>query len=67
LPGYGIYDAAAGRVAIAALEPHFRERVYVLLGLPPGSSLAEVMRSRSAAEWQAWGEQHDVPIVRCQD
>ena len=67
LPGYGIYDAAEGRVAIAALEPHFRERVYALLGLPPGSSLVEIMLSRTAAEWEAWGESNDVPIARCHD
>ena len=67
LPGYGVYDAREGRVAIAALEPHFRERVYALLSLPPGSSLVEVMKSRSAEDWEAWGEAHDVPIARCRD
>ena len=67
LPAYAVYDAREGRVAIAALEPHFQERVYTLLALPPGSALGEVMTRRSAAEWEAWGEAHDVPIVRCRD
>jgi alpha-methylacyl-CoA racemase len=67
LPAYGIYDARQGRVAIAALEPHFRERVYGLLDLPPGSALSDIMKSRTAAEWEAWGESHDVPIARCHD
>ena len=67
LPAYGIYDARDGRVAIAALEPHFRERVYAVLGLPPGGDLSDVFKSRSAADWEVWGETHDLPIVRCRD
>ena len=67
LPAYGVYDALEGRVAIAALEPHFRERVYRLLELRPGSPLDAVMKTRTATEWEAWGEAHDVPLARCRE
>lgn len=63
LPAYGIYETREGRIAIAALEPHFRVRLYSALGLAADSDLTEIMRTRSAAEWQAWGEAQDVPIV----
>ena len=67
LPAYGIYDALDGRVALAALEPHFQERLYRLLELPFGSDLTATMRRRRATEWQEWGLTHDVPIVACRD
>ncbi len=63
LPAYGLYETRQGRVAVAALEPHFRERLYARLSLSPGSALTEVMRDRTAQEWEAWGASHDVPIV----
>ena len=40
---YRIYAAREGRVAIVALEPHFRARLYAALSLPPGSDLTAVM------------------------
>ena len=67
LPGYGIYDAKEGRVAIAALEPHFQERLYRLLALPSGSDLRATLRTVPQHEWQEWGLAHDVPIVACRD
>jgi len=63
LPTYGIYHTRAGRIAIAALEPHFRVRLYELLELPDGSSLADVFATRSAEDWEAWARAHDLPIV----
>jgi crotonobetainyl-CoA:carnitine CoA-transferase CaiB-like acyl-CoA transferase len=67
LPAYGIYAAREGRVAIAALEPHFRERLYTALSLPPESGLTDVMTTRTAVEWEAWGEALDLPIAACRD
>jgi crotonobetainyl-CoA:carnitine CoA-transferase CaiB-like acyl-CoA transferase len=63
LPAYGIYEASEGHVALAALEPHFRARLYAGLDLPDGSDLTETMRGRSAGDWESWGEAHDVPIA----
>ena len=67
LPAYGIYDAREGRVAIAALEPHFRARLYEQLNLPLDSRLEEVMRTRSALEWEQWAATHDLPLVQVRD
>ena len=62
LPAYGIYAAKDGRVAVAALEPHFRVRLYAALSLPLDAPLAEVMAARTAAEWTAFALAHDLPI-----
>ena len=62
LPAYGIYRARDGRVAIAALEPHFRARLYEALGVKPDAALAEIFRTRTAAEWEAWALGHDLPV-----
>jgi crotonobetainyl-CoA:carnitine CoA-transferase CaiB-like acyl-CoA transferase len=64
LPAYRIYHAREGVVAIAALEPAFRTRLYEGLQLPPDSPLDEAMLARTASEWEAWGRAHDVPIAR---
>ena len=63
LPAYGVYAAREGRVAIAALEPHFRRRLYSALGLEEGSDLTDAMRARTAEEWERWAEEHDLPIA----
>jgi crotonobetainyl-CoA:carnitine CoA-transferase CaiB-like acyl-CoA transferase len=63
LPGYGIYDARAGRVAVAALEPHFRARLYNELGLEDGADLTAVMRTRTARQWHRWAMARDLPLV----
>jgi alpha-methylacyl-CoA racemase len=64
-PGYNLYQAMAGWVAVAALEPHFAERLKVELAVETFSSeaLAAAFKRRSAAEWETWGAEHDLPIV----
>ena len=62
-PAYGVYQAKdGGGVAIGALEPHFRERLYSGLGLADGTPIAAVIATRTAAEWERWGHERDVPI-----
>jgi crotonobetainyl-CoA:carnitine CoA-transferase CaiB-like acyl-CoA transferase len=63
LPAYGLYRAREGAVAIAALEPHFRARLYQSLDLPDGSELTQVMATRTAAEWEQWAAERDLPIA----
>ena len=63
LPAYGIYAAKEGRVAIAALEPHFRRRLYSALALEEGADLTEAMRARTADDWERWAKEHDLPIA----
>ena len=60
---YGIYAAREGAVAVGALEPHFRARLYEGLGLPDGADPSVVFATRTAAEWEAWAAERDIPLV----
>lgn len=62
-PAYGIYAAREGHVAVAALEPHFRARLYAALDLPDGSPLAAAFAARAAVEWERWAQEQDLPIA----
>lgn len=68
-PGYGIYAASEGHVALAALEPHFMQRVEAALELPNATheQLAEAFASRTASEWERWAEEHDIPLAAIRD
>lgn len=65
LPSYRIYRAADGWVALAALEPHFAERVKALLGVAAldAPELERAFSARSAQAWEQLAEQHDVPLA----
>lgn len=67
LPVYGIYDTARGRVALAALEPHFAAALLQALDLEPEASTRErlqaVFAERTAIEWQEWALDHDIPLT----
>ncbi|USQ75914.1 CoA transferase [Ornithinimicrobium cryptoxanthini] len=63
-PAYAIYLARSGRVAVAALEPHFWARLLDLLGIGgTHAELAAAFLERDAQDWEAWGSEHDVPVV----
>jgi crotonobetainyl-CoA:carnitine CoA-transferase CaiB-like acyl-CoA transferase len=62
-PAYRLYAAREGTIAVAALEPHFRAKLYDLLGLADGSDLAVAFAAKSAPDWEQWGLDHDLPIV----
>jgi crotonobetainyl-CoA:carnitine CoA-transferase CaiB-like acyl-CoA transferase len=67
-PTYRLYAARQGHVAVACLEPHFLARLTALLGVSPtseslGEDLAAVFAARTAAEWEAWGLEHDLPLA----
>jgi len=64
LPAYGIYATLDGHIALAALEPHFQERLSTALGMPlTRPSLESTFAERPTAEWVAWAEAHDVPLA----
>lgn len=63
LPAYGVYPAKDGRIAIAALEAHFRKRLYEELNLPLDSELAATFATRTAWEWEQWAAARDLPIA----
>ncbi|MGQ9489693.1 MAG: CoA transferase [Anaerolineae bacterium] len=68
-PLYHLYPAKEGWVALASLKPHFRARLVAGLGLNDLSyeTLAEAFRARTAAEWDAWGKEHDIPLAAVRD
>jgi crotonobetainyl-CoA:carnitine CoA-transferase CaiB-like acyl-CoA transferase len=64
-PAYGIYAARDGVIAVAALEPHFRARLYEELDLPDGSDPTVVFSTKTVAEWEQWARERDLPLVAC--
>ena len=64
LPAYGIYETRHGRIAVAALEPRFRVRLYELLRLALDSDLTATFATQTAEEWERWAGANDLPITR---
>jgi crotonobetainyl-CoA:carnitine CoA-transferase CaiB-like acyl-CoA transferase len=64
-PGYGLYRARTGWVALAALEPHFFERLTRELSLSAvgPETLAQAFLARTAAEWETWAQDRDLPLT----
>ena len=64
LPMYALYAASDGWIAVAALEPHFAERLGAALGLdvPSHDELTRTFAVRRAGEWAAWARAHDLPL-----
>jgi len=63
-PGYGIYAASTGHVALAALESHFWRRLLTLLEVDGSrTSLESAFVQRTALEWEEWARLHDLPLV----
>ena len=62
-PAYGVYATRDGHIAVAALEPHFRARLYEALHLPVNGPLGAVMAQRTGAEWTAFAIDHDLPMA----
>lgn len=62
---YSMYQASDGWIAVAALEPHFAKRLISELGLPSAerTEMDRVFRARSAAAWEEWAAQRDLPLV----
>jgi len=62
---YGFYQASDGWVAIAALEPHFAERMLSELGLKKAerAEIERIFLQRGAAEWENWAAERDLPLV----
>ena len=62
-PAYGIYAAREGSIAVTALEPHFRSRLYDGLGLDDGADPSAVFATKTATEWEQWAAARDLPLV----
>ena len=66
-PRYGVYATKAGRIAVAALEPHFEQALYRHLELPIGSDPSSCFLERTASEWEVWARDRGLPIVAVRD
>ena len=66
IPEYNIYRASDGWVAVAALEPHFKSRLEEKLAVSSMEEYQAAFLTRSAAVWQQWGQELDLPIVAVQ-
>lgn len=64
LPNYRMYEAKQGWVAVGALEPHFEKafREGLALDKLTPESVQAKMLTRTADEWEKWGESLDLPI-----
>lgn len=63
IPEYNIYPAQEGWVAVAALEPHFKQRLESALGVATTEQYQQAFRTKTAQAWQRWGQEQDIPIV----
>ena len=63
--GYNLYPARSGWVAVAALEPHFAQRLAERFALRQISveALRDLFAAHDAQYWEAWAREHDLPIV----
>ncbi|AVS74733.1 CoA transferase [Paracidovorax cattleyae] len=69
--GYRVYGCADGRVALAALEPHFMARLCAAVGLPRDAdprdaatreAIASFLHHRRREELDRWARQEDIPL-----
>lgn len=64
-PNYQLYAASDGWIAVAALEPHFAQRLQSALGVErvTRETFATAFALRTANEWETWAGAHDLPIA----
>jgi crotonobetainyl-CoA:carnitine CoA-transferase CaiB-like acyl-CoA transferase len=65
LPAYNVYPAREGWIAVAALEPHFAQRLQVMLGIErlDAQTVRAAFAQRSAQEWETLAQDHDLPLA----
>lgn len=64
-PGYALYQAADGPIAVAALEPHFMARLLQVLQLaaPDHDAFARAFAAAPRSHWVGVAAAHDLPLV----
>jgi alpha-methylacyl-CoA racemase len=63
-PGYGLYRAREGHVALAALEEHFWERLLRELEVKGDRrDLERIFETRTAEQWEEWASERDLPLT----
>ena len=68
-PGYDLYEAREGWIAIAALEAHFWKRLLLELDLEDATreDLEEAFVQKTAKEWEQWAKARDLPLAALRD
>lgn len=68
-PGYGLYRAREGHVALGALEPHFWDRLSQELGVKRNDcqNLGRILETKTAEQWEAWAADRDLPLAVVRD
>lgn len=62
-PGYNFYRASDGWVVLAALEPHFADRVKSASDSKfTAADLQQFFAKKTIVEWKAWATLHDIPL-----
>ncbi len=69
LAAYGLYEAEGGWLALAAIEPHFQERLRAELGLAElgREALARAFLARTPAQWEEWADARGIPLAAVGD
>ncbi|MDQ3924764.1 MAG: CoA transferase [Actinomycetota bacterium] len=64
LPGYNLYRASDGWIAVAALEEHFWLKLQAELRLKGAQreDLEKIFRHKSAEHWEEWAAERDLPL-----
>jgi crotonobetainyl-CoA:carnitine CoA-transferase CaiB-like acyl-CoA transferase len=64
-PFYGLYEAKGGWIAVAALEPRFRDRLVAELGVAEAThdAFAKAFAARTPDGWERWAADRDLPIA----
>jgi crotonobetainyl-CoA:carnitine CoA-transferase CaiB-like acyl-CoA transferase len=62
IPEYNVYQTSDGWIAVAALEPHFKNRLEDALQVATLAEYRNAFAAQSCAYWQEWGRRLDVPI-----
>ncbi len=63
-PGYRIYRTLDGYVAVAALEPHFWQRLLSQLGVEGRADVvAAALQTQPTAYWAQWAAERDLPLA----
>lgn len=65
LPYYSLYRASDGWIALAALEPHFQNRLREALGVDANDrdALAARFAEHSCMHWETTAQERDLPIA----
>jgi crotonobetainyl-CoA:carnitine CoA-transferase CaiB-like acyl-CoA transferase len=61
-PGYALYRASDGWIAVAALEPHFLRALEQEVGTAP-EMMAAAFEKHSMSHWERRGLELDIPMV----